>query len=271
MEYFIHIRKSLSSFAISFQSYCCFSFQAHTIRQNALEEKRQQTSSPTPDWVRKWVKKQAKFKAIYPSTMEIGKIQASCRENLLPFFRKLYHLIKQGKYLQRNIYNLDETSLKYSQALKAKIISTPDSPVALKSPNEFQMRGTIVLCASATGAAAKPALILQEKFPSEILMTGENNFSIESSPKGWITKNIFTKIMKETIIPFISKRLQETQTSEMSESPILPSLCPPTASDYEKDKLSHTTLQSPPETLPKEILTRFRFTPIISIFLSFPS
>jgi hypothetical protein len=145
--------------------------------------------------------------------LDVARIRASTRKNLLPFFQLLYVLFAAHQYIPQNIYNYDETSLKVSSTDPAHLIATPYLPSPARAPSEFRIVATAGVCISSTGASSPSALILKDPVPSEIsALREEDNLALYQSETGYINKKIFHDHMMDCVLPFIKRRLQSPRT-----------------------------------------------------------
>ena len=138
---------------------------------------------------------------------EIVRKDALTINNLEPFYNLYGTLYNDAAYDHRLIFNLDETSVNFTDKYRAKIISKEsDPPLVLGRPDRTPSC-TLVFCIAAIGPALSTCLLWpQANVPPELDALRVHNIYVHANSSGWETKSSFEHIMFHIYIPEMIRR-----------------------------------------------------------------
>ena len=144
------------------------------------------------------------------------RVRACTYSNLRPFYTHYEEL--QQKYHFNNclIFNLDETSVTYTQKYTAKAICLRGATPPITAKPERMFSSTLVLCIPMEGTACESTLLWpQAQIPNELKTFCVKRIRVYPSGSAWQTKESFEKMMCEYYIPeMVSRRLKLNLDSE---------------------------------------------------------
>jgi hypothetical protein len=150
------------------------------------------------------------------------RLAAATQQNIRPFYLTVEKKVKEMKYKDCLIFNLDETSLLRKKFSPRKVILPLTSllaPSLIETP--VITKCTAVLCVCADGTSLPSALILPSSIPEDILSEYKSpNMEVYQTPSGYINSTIFSSHLLGTILIEIRRR----QLRYSSPSHLLPAL-----------------------------------------------
>lgn len=123
----------------------------------------------TSGWVRGFLKRHTELSMCRAVIVDTGRRLACTRLNLMPFYRGLSGLLESHHFSPQLIFNIDETSINFSQRYKSHIIrpSIAQSIPFTSQPDRVESC-TLVICVSPKGDPFDSTLLWpQSKIPEE--------------------------------------------------------------------------------------------------------
>jgi hypothetical protein len=168
---------------------------------------------PSLTWAYEFVSEHQEFVAQIPHPMKDIEANAVLYENLTPFLQYLQALITKNNYHPTLILNIDETSCEARRRKEPKRLFPARCQLfsTLSVPPIFHT--TILFAVNSDGNYLRSNLI----FPEDINLSFLSAFSqsrtlLHQTKRGWMDKDLFSKIIRTSLVPDISKLRSELPT-----------------------------------------------------------
>ena len=144
------------------------------------------------------------------------RVRACTYSNLRLFYTRYEELQNIYHFNNCLIFNLDETSVTYTQKYTGKAICLRGASPPITAKPERMFSSTLVLCIPMEGAACDSTLIWpQAQIPNEFKTFCVRRIRVYPSDTAWQTKQSFEKMMSEYYIPeMVSRRERLNLNSE---------------------------------------------------------
>ena len=127
--------------------------------------------------------------------------------NLEPFYDVYGGLYNDPTYDHRLIFNLDETSVNFTDKYSGKVISRDSDPPSILGKPDRTPSCTLVFCVAAVGPALTTSLLWpQANVPKELEELRVHNIYVYANTSGWETKSSFEHLMLQIYIPEMIRR-----------------------------------------------------------------
>ena len=148
------------------------------------------------DWYEAFTKRHPQLSLRKPEALSYARAKNASVEVVDDFFAKLAAVYSRLGLLNRpmQIYNADETGISKVHSPKMKIVARRGQKTVWSlTSGERGRTHTILICCSAAGYCIPPLIIFPRVRMNDKLKTGAPPGTIfETSPKGWINKDIFS-------------------------------------------------------------------------------
>jgi len=170
---------------------------AEAIRDNRVLHPSAFPVLPLPPLGKNWIEKfrhRHNIKSVWSRRLDTTRFDASCLENLVPWFTEMRCLLELHKYQPEDIYNMDETGYNPTQTQSTRVLVVDDGKKrkrkgkATKASAARQEWVTTIECISASGCALNPLIIYAAKGGINtrwIPEGGTEGWSWVTSNKGW--------------------------------------------------------------------------------------
>ena len=124
-----------------------------------------------------------------------------------PFYDTYGELYTDESYDHRLLFNLDETSVNFTDKYRAKVITKETDPPRIVGRPDRTPSCTLVFCIAAIGPALTSCLLWpQANVPKELEELRVHNIYVYANSSGWETKSSFEHIMLHIYIPEMIRR-----------------------------------------------------------------
>ena len=139
--------------------------------------------------------------------------------NLTPFYQQIDNLRKLYTFRPELTFNMDETSINFSQRFKSKVIVTQNTQQVLCAQPDRVTSCTLVLGIPAVGEALQSTLIWpQASIPDEFSLFCLKRIRVLCNKRGWQTRESFEDMMLQYYLPEMERRREAIHASS---TPIL--------------------------------------------------
>ena len=176
----------------------------HLIAKYPRKEKQR---TVTKGWIKSFLSRHKELKYSKAIVTEIVRKDALTISNLEPFYDLYGGLYNDPAYDHRLIFNLDETSVNFTDKYCAKVIARQSDPQLILGRPDRTPSCTLVFCIAAIGPALTSTLLWpQVNVPKELEELRVHNIYIYANSSGWQTKSSFEHLMLHIYIPEMIRR-----------------------------------------------------------------
>ena len=137
----------------------------------------------------------------------------------MPFYERFNQIRTEHHIIDELVFNLDETSINFTQKYKGRAIITSDMPPPVTAQPDRAASSTLVLCIPISGKALDSTLIWPQKTcPAEFSSFPVKGLRVQCEPTSWQTRASFERMMSSYYIPEMTSRRERLHTTN---SPIL--------------------------------------------------
>ncbi|KAJ6248322.1 tigger transposable element derived 5 [Anaeramoeba flamelloides] len=153
------------------------------------------------NWVRKFAKRN-KLKITKSTPIEYKRIMVN-EEIVKDFFITLKGLCEEKEYKSKLIFKMDETSLQISKSSTYSVISPEVKKKSYRAKLPTKRHLSAVCTISAWGNCLKTLYLLPQKSLNKSVFekTNLSNYAYATSPRGFITKDLFYEWVRCVFIP----------------------------------------------------------------------
>ncbi|KAJ6229822.1 hypothetical protein M0813_07410 [Anaeramoeba flamelloides] len=152
-------------------------------------------------WVHEFAKRN-KLRITRSSPIEYQRIIVN-EDMIQQFFQTLKELYEEKEYVSHLIFNMDETSLKLTRKQTYVVVTPESKKKAFRAQKPDGKLMSAVVTISARGNLLKTLLLMPKKTINHKFFEENDlfNFAYATSPKGFITKDLFYKWTRDIFIP----------------------------------------------------------------------
>ena len=143
--------------------------------------------------------------------LDAKRVKACTKANLTPWFLQLKELLDSNLYDPNLLFNLDETSVNFTNRYKVKPIGQSTSSLQPQITQPVNsITATLVLCVAGIGKPLPPTLLWnQRSIPEELRSLSAFDIQIIANNSGWQTDLTFEQMMLEIYIPAMIERREK--------------------------------------------------------------
>ena len=166
-------------------------------------------------WVSHFLERHPSLQRKSTIIVDAARAAACTQLNLSPFYDQYYQFITDHKIKPELTFNLDETSINFSQRFKGKVITKENMPDPIVVQADRVLSCTLVLCIPARGKALDAQLLWpQQKIPAEFAGFPACGIRIQTG-QSYQTRLSYERMMLDYFIPaMIERRLVLNAPSE---------------------------------------------------------
>ncbi|KAJ6235348.1 tigger transposable element-derived protein [Anaeramoeba flamelloides] len=166
-----------------------------------IDPKMQRPLIVSKNWVRKFAMRN-KLKITKSTPIEYKRIMVN-EDIVKDFFITLKGLCEEKEYNPKLIFNMDETSLQLSKSSTYSVISPESKKKSYRAKLPTKRHMSAVCTISAYGNCLKTLYLLPRKSLNKNVFekTNLNNYAYATSPRGFITKDLFYEWVRCVFIP----------------------------------------------------------------------
>ena len=151
--------------------------------------------------------------------VDTSRFLACTVSNLKPFYERYHTIVSENNIPPALIFNLDETSINYTQNSREHVIITRSHRARLVSHPDRTVSSTLFLCIPAEGYALDSTLLWpQTNIPDELKSFIVKHIRVYPQKSAYQTRLSFTNMMIQYYLPEMIRRREELQ---MKRTPIL--------------------------------------------------
>ena len=159
-------------------------------------------------WVTRFLQRHPGLQFKRGVILDAKRIRACTKVNLRPWFLLLKELLDSQSYHPYLLFNLDETSINFTDKYKGKPIAESNSE---QQPQIMQplrsVTATLVICIAAVGNPLQSSLLWNQKsIPEEFKAFPAYGIPVIANNSGWETDETFEHIMLNIYIPSMIQR-----------------------------------------------------------------
>ena len=141
------------------------------------------------------------------TVLDTLRTKACTVSNLTAFYNYYSELEEKYKLHPALIFNIDETSINFSQRYPSKTICRADGIVPISARPDRMQSSTLVLCIPAMGEALYSTLLWpQIRMPEEFREFCIKRIRVVCGPSSWQTRESFERMMIEYYLPEMAHR-----------------------------------------------------------------
>ena len=189
-------------------------FQAEIILSQ-YESRTSDEKSVSRGWVFHFLQRHPSLERKSTIIVDAARVAACTQLNLSPFYDQYIKVITDYNIKPELTFNLDETSLNFSQRFKGKVITQQNMPDPIVMQADRVLSCTLVLCIPARGKALDAQLLWpQQKIPIEFAGLPASGIRI-CTGQSYQTRASYEKMMLDYFIPaMIERRVVMNSPSE---------------------------------------------------------
>lgn len=189
-------------------------FQAEIILSQ-YESRTSDERSVSRGWVFHFLQRHPSLERKSTIIVDAARAAACTQLNLSPFYDQYIKVITDYNIKPELTFNLDETSLNFSQRFKGKVITQQNMPDPIVMQADRVLSCTLVLCIPARGKALDAQLLWpQQKIPIEFTGLPASGIRI-CTGQSYQTRASYEKMMLDYFIPaMIERRMVMNSPSE---------------------------------------------------------
>jgi hypothetical protein len=175
---------------------------------------------PSASWAYEFVKNNPQLRSLKPTLLDVLRIKATLKSNVEPFLNMVRGFIQSGRFDPYLTFQMDETScLVKSIHLPKRVVSSTTFSIPMKKVPPI-LHLTTLFIVKAAGEHLPPQLLFPEDLDcSSVPRWKFKDLEIWKTRKGWMEREIFEVIMKQTIEKEV-KRVRE-KSSDMKKEALL--------------------------------------------------
>ena len=130
-----------------------------------------------------------------------ARVRACTMNNLRPFYELYKGRLEQYSYHPALTFNIDETSINFTQRFKSKVITSQQHQSSITTQPDRVSSTTLVLCIPALGQALDSTMLWSQKhIPEEFRLFPVHNIRVMTE-SAWQTKKTFQEMMLHYYLP----------------------------------------------------------------------
>ena len=157
-------------------------------------------------WVSHFLQRHPSLQRKSTIIVDAARAAACTQLNLSPFYDQYYQFITDYKIKPELTFNLDETSINFSQRFKGKVITKENMPDPIVMQADRVLSCTLVLCIPARGKALDAQLLWpQQKIPTEFAGFPACGIRVHTG-QSYQTRLSYERMMLDYFIPAMMER-----------------------------------------------------------------
>ena len=170
-------------------------------------------------WIPGYLSRHPLLKREKSEIIDAIRREACTKQNLQPFYERFHSLVEKYGITNELIFNLDETSINFTQKYRGRVITTTTMSPPITAQPDRSTSSTLVLCIPASGKALDATLLWPQKtVPAEFSTFPVKDIRVQCESSSWQTRASFERMMMEYYLPEMCHR---RDTLQQTEKPIL--------------------------------------------------
>ena len=177
---------------------------------------------PCRDWAYKWIAENQQIHLVSPTKVEPDRVEACSAVSVAAWFETMAKTVNPTSFAPELTFNYDETMLSINPKSKKVVTSATNKTTAKKSQTLSIQHISLGVCVSASGAVARPLVVLPMKqLPSNIPKEVFSFFAWSGSDSGWITCPLFENWVSHVFLPFLKQQRSSLDPNSKEPQPAL--------------------------------------------------